>query len=146
LSYLVEDGEVRYAVVLATPDDEGHPRGKPDEKRFRARQNVVLELGVLLEAVCANPTCPTPEKVVVLTGKAGIRARSSGRWYCGPDCANVGGRAYYAAARYPNGRIALKTVCANADCPTPEKALVLRGRARSNAIARPSPEGEGPPS
>jgi predicted nucleotide-binding protein len=47
--YLVEDGEVRYAVVLATPDDEGHPRGKPDEKRFRARQNVVLELGVLLD-------------------------------------------------------------------------------------------------
>jgi predicted nucleotide-binding protein len=46
--YLVEDGEVRYAVVLATPDDEGHPRSKPDEKRFRARQNVVLELGVLL--------------------------------------------------------------------------------------------------
>ncbi len=46
--YLVEDGQVRYAVVLATPDDEGHPRAKPDEKRFRARQNVVLELGVLL--------------------------------------------------------------------------------------------------
>jgi predicted nucleotide-binding protein len=42
---LVEDGEVRYAVVPATPDDEGHPRSKPDEKRFRARQNVVLELG-----------------------------------------------------------------------------------------------------
>lgn len=46
--YLVEDGEVRYAVVLATPDDEGYARSKPDEKRYRARQNVVLELGVLL--------------------------------------------------------------------------------------------------
>jgi predicted nucleotide-binding protein len=39
---------VRFAVVLATPDDEGHVRGKPDEKKYRARQNVVLELGLLL--------------------------------------------------------------------------------------------------
>jgi len=40
--------DVRFAVVLATPDDEGNVRGKPDEKKLRARQNVVLELGVLL--------------------------------------------------------------------------------------------------
>jgi len=40
--------EVAFAVVLATPDDEGYSRGKVDEKRFRARQNVVLELGLLL--------------------------------------------------------------------------------------------------
>jgi predicted nucleotide-binding protein len=40
--------DVGFAVVLATPDDEGHARGKEDEKRFRARQNVVLEMGLLL--------------------------------------------------------------------------------------------------
>lgn len=40
--------DVRFAVVLATPDDEGHVRGKPDENKYRARQNVVLELGLLL--------------------------------------------------------------------------------------------------
>lgn len=40
--------EVGFAVVLATPDDEGHTAGRPDEKKFRARQNVVLELGLLL--------------------------------------------------------------------------------------------------
>lgn len=40
--------DVRFAVVLATPDDEGHVRDKPDEKKYRARQNVVLELGLLL--------------------------------------------------------------------------------------------------
>jgi predicted nucleotide-binding protein len=40
--------DVRFAVVLATPDDEGHVRGKADEKKYRARQNVVLELGLLL--------------------------------------------------------------------------------------------------
>ena len=40
--------DVAFGVVLATPDDEGHPEGKPAEKAFRARQNVVLELGMLL--------------------------------------------------------------------------------------------------
>jgi predicted nucleotide-binding protein len=40
--------QVGFAVVLATPDDEGHRAGHPDEKVYRARQNVVLELGMLL--------------------------------------------------------------------------------------------------
>jgi predicted nucleotide-binding protein len=33
---------------LATPDDEGNIVGKQDEKKLRARQNVVLESGLLL--------------------------------------------------------------------------------------------------
>ena len=40
--------DVVFGVVLATPDDEGHVAGKPDEKAYRVRQNVVLELGMLL--------------------------------------------------------------------------------------------------
>lgn len=40
--------DVKFAVVLATPDDEGHRAGRVDEKASRARQNVVLELGMLL--------------------------------------------------------------------------------------------------
>ncbi len=40
--------DVRYACVLLTPDDEGHPAGQPKEKRLRARQNVILELGMFL--------------------------------------------------------------------------------------------------
>lgn len=40
--------DVRFAVVLSTPDDEGYVRGKPDERKYRARQNVVFELGLLL--------------------------------------------------------------------------------------------------
>jgi predicted nucleotide-binding protein len=40
--------EVNFAVVLATPDDEGYRTGHEDEKAYRARQNVVLELGMLL--------------------------------------------------------------------------------------------------
>jgi predicted nucleotide-binding protein len=41
-------GNVGFGVVLATPDDVGYPRSKEDQKAFRARQNVVLELGMLL--------------------------------------------------------------------------------------------------
>lgn len=40
--------ECDFGVVLATPDDEGHRANHPDEKAHRARQNVVLELGMLL--------------------------------------------------------------------------------------------------
>ncbi len=34
--------------MLATADDEGHRKNHSDEKLFRARQNVVLELGMML--------------------------------------------------------------------------------------------------
>jgi len=40
--------DVSFGIVLATPDDEGYRRGRTDEKALRARQNVVLELGMLL--------------------------------------------------------------------------------------------------
>lgn len=40
--------EVGYGIVLATADDEGYRKGSPNEKMYRCRQNVVLELGMLL--------------------------------------------------------------------------------------------------
>lgn len=40
--------EANFAVVLATPDDVGHRAAHEDEKAYRARQNVVLELGMML--------------------------------------------------------------------------------------------------
>jgi predicted nucleotide-binding protein len=43
--------DVGFAVVLATPDDEGHKRENPDQILLRARQNVVLELGMMLAAM-----------------------------------------------------------------------------------------------
>lgn len=46
--YLGEHANVGYACVLLTPDDEGYKAGKPEEKKYRARQNVVLELGMVL--------------------------------------------------------------------------------------------------
>jgi predicted nucleotide-binding protein len=39
---------VKYACVLLTPDDEGHKQDCPKDKKPRARQNVVLELGMFL--------------------------------------------------------------------------------------------------
>ena len=46
--YLKEHGNVGFACALLTPDDEGHKAGKPEEKKYRARQNVILELGMIL--------------------------------------------------------------------------------------------------
>lgn len=40
--------EIGYGIVLATADDEGYRKNAPNEKMFRCRQNVVLELGMLL--------------------------------------------------------------------------------------------------
>lgn len=37
-----------FGIVLATPDDMGYEKGKENDKRHRVRQNVVLELGMLL--------------------------------------------------------------------------------------------------
>ena len=40
--------DIKYAVVLATPDDEGRDRTSNDPLKPRTRQNIVLELGMLL--------------------------------------------------------------------------------------------------
>lgn len=40
--------DIGYGVVLATADDEGFKKGTPNEKMYRCRQNVVLEMGMLL--------------------------------------------------------------------------------------------------
>lgn len=40
--------DVRYACVMLTPDDMGHPVDVPRDKKYRARQNVILELGMFL--------------------------------------------------------------------------------------------------
>ncbi len=43
--------DVNFGIVLATPDDVGYAKNNEDKKRFRARQNVVLELGMLLAKI-----------------------------------------------------------------------------------------------
>lgn len=39
-----------FGIVLATPDDIGYAKSSEAEKKYRVRQNVVLELGMLLAA------------------------------------------------------------------------------------------------
>jgi len=46
--YFAQDGHVGFACVLLTPDDEGYAVGRETEKKYRARQNVILELGMAL--------------------------------------------------------------------------------------------------
>ncbi len=46
-SYFGRGGKAAYACVLLTPDDEGRKVGEAN-LRYRARQNVVLELGMVL--------------------------------------------------------------------------------------------------
>ncbi len=43
--------QVDFGIVLATPDDIGYAKNDEDNKRYRVRQNVVLELGMLLSAI-----------------------------------------------------------------------------------------------
>ena len=44
-------GKVNFGIVLATPDDIGYPRNEESKKKYRVRQNVVLEMGMLLARV-----------------------------------------------------------------------------------------------
>lgn len=49
--------EVDFAIVIMTPDDEAHRVGAPEEKRFRARQNVLLELGLFIGSLGRSKVC-----------------------------------------------------------------------------------------
>ncbi|MFT3983050.1 MAG: nucleotide-binding protein [Lachnospiraceae bacterium] len=40
-----------FGIVLATPDDIGYPKGSETSKKYRVRQNVVLEMGMLLASM-----------------------------------------------------------------------------------------------
>lgn len=52
-----QNADVAFAVVLLTPDDKGAPASDPSSVRFRARQNVVLELGYFLASLGRNRVC-----------------------------------------------------------------------------------------
>jgi predicted nucleotide-binding protein len=47
-AYIGHGGKSDYAFVLVTPDDEGQKVGDVGPLKYRARQNVVLELGMVL--------------------------------------------------------------------------------------------------
>lgn len=45
---LEDHSKVSFAVILLSPDDIGYPKGKEEELKYRARQNVILELGYFI--------------------------------------------------------------------------------------------------
>ena len=62
--YIKEHGNVGFACVLLTPDDQGHKSGKAEEIKYRARQNVILELGMVLARLGRQATsCHFDERV-----------------------------------------------------------------------------------
>jgi len=56
-------GQASVGIVLATPDDCGYAKGKEVDVKHRVRQNVVLELGILLAKLGR-------EKVAILLSQA----------------------------------------------------------------------------
>ena len=55
--------QANFGIVLATPDDIGYPKDDEAKKQYRVRQNVVLELGMLLSRIGR-------EKVAILLSQA----------------------------------------------------------------------------
>lgn len=55
--------QANFGIVLATPDDIGYPKSDEEKKQFRVRQNVALELGMLLSSIGR-------EKVAILLSQA----------------------------------------------------------------------------
>jgi predicted nucleotide-binding protein len=63
--FLDHSSEVGFAVVLLTADDRGGPRdGKYEDQRFRARQNVWLELGFFIGKLGRQHVCALCEEGV----------------------------------------------------------------------------------
>ena len=62
--------EVNFGIVLATPDDIGYAKNEESNKKYRARQNVVLELGMLLAKIGRS-------KVAILLSQAEDMERPS---------------------------------------------------------------------
>ena len=62
--------QANFGIVLATPDDIGYPKNDETKKQFRVRQNVVLELGMLLSSIGR-------EKVAILLSQAEIMEKPS---------------------------------------------------------------------
>src|SRR5262249_28328424 len=76
--------EVGFVVVLLTPDDIGYPKELPRERRPRARQNVIFELGFFIGKLGRARVCSLyKENVDILSDYQGviyIPFDSSGGW------------------------------------------------------------------
>jgi predicted nucleotide-binding protein len=73
-----------YAIVLLTPDDIGYAKDKPAEAKLRARQNVVLELGLFVGLIGRAKVCAlvkgTLERPSDIDGVLYIEVDDRGSW------------------------------------------------------------------
>lgn len=76
--------DVDFAVVLFTGDDEGYPRGRPEDVKLRARQNVVLELGFFMAKLGRANVCVLHSEALEMpsdySGVVYIPVDSAGAW------------------------------------------------------------------
>lgn len=73
-----KDGNSKFGIVLLTPDDFGYAKiDGPDKAQPRARQNVVLEMGMLISAVGRKNT------VILKKGHLEIPSDANGILYLG---------------------------------------------------------------
>ena len=55
-----------FAIILLTADDIGAPKSEPNNRKPRARQNVILELGYFLHSLGRERVCVLYEESVEL--------------------------------------------------------------------------------
>jgi predicted nucleotide-binding protein len=77
-------GDVQFAVVLLTPDDEGRLRSEAADLKTRARQNVILELGYFIGKLGRKRVCALhAESLEIPSDLSGIHylpLDDAGRW------------------------------------------------------------------
>lgn len=74
---------VDFAIILLTPDDIGHAKNEPKRARARARQNVILELGLFMGKIGRNRVC------ALYAGDLELPSDYSGVLYIGLDDAGA---------------------------------------------------------
>ena len=75
--------ECNYGIVLSTPDDEGFLAGCEKEKKYRMRQNVVFEIGMLFFALGRNRTAlivKCADKIEIPSDIAGVKRLQYGEY------------------------------------------------------------------
>lgn len=81
---LERNGDVSFAVVLLTPDDEGRARGASSPLAGRARQNVLLELGYFVGKLGRGNVCALHKEGIELPsdwdGVAWVNMDARGAW------------------------------------------------------------------
>ena len=79
-----ESSDIRFAVILLTPDDIAAPRDKPKERQNRVSQNVIFEFGYFLGKLGRGRVCALYKEGVEIPsdylGTVAIPMDSRGAW------------------------------------------------------------------